>query len=151
MHIFDFFRDIFSVFGAFSRFFGCKIWFRKSCPCKRNDKYEVCPRGVWQKSLLKRPDFFLDFLPLFKILFFYLLKIHLWFLTTFLLTVCATLFSYRAYLIFVISFTRAKFLENEIYTEERVNYDKQISRQNSVNQGLLAQATEKVYKTTHWV
>ena len=29
MHIFDFFRDIFSVFGAFSRFFGCKIWFSK--------------------------------------------------------------------------------------------------------------------------
>ena len=27
MHIFDFFRDIFIVFGAFSRFFGCKIWF----------------------------------------------------------------------------------------------------------------------------
>ena len=41
MHIFDFFRDIFSVFGAFSRFFGCKIGFRKSCLCKRNDKYEV--------------------------------------------------------------------------------------------------------------
>ena len=29
MHIFDFFRDIFSVFGAFRRFFGCKIWFSK--------------------------------------------------------------------------------------------------------------------------
>ena len=29
MHIFDFFRDIFSVFRAFSRFFGCKIWFSK--------------------------------------------------------------------------------------------------------------------------
>ena len=28
-YIFDFFRDIFSVFGAFSRFFGCKIWFSK--------------------------------------------------------------------------------------------------------------------------
>ena len=28
-HIFDFFRDIFSVFGAFSLFFGCKIWFSK--------------------------------------------------------------------------------------------------------------------------
>ena len=24
MHLFDFFRDIFIVFGAFSRFFGCK-------------------------------------------------------------------------------------------------------------------------------
>ena len=29
MHIFNFFRDIFSVFGAFSRFFWCKIWFSK--------------------------------------------------------------------------------------------------------------------------
>ena len=29
-----------------------------------------------------------------------------------------------AYLIFVIFFTRAKFLENKIYTEKRVNYDK---------------------------
>ena len=28
-HIFDFFRDIYSVFGAFGRFFGCKIWFSK--------------------------------------------------------------------------------------------------------------------------
>ena len=28
------------------------------------------------------------------------------------------------YLIFVIIFTRAQFLENEIYTEKRVNYDK---------------------------
>ena len=27
MHLYDFFRDIFSVFGDFSRFFGCKIWF----------------------------------------------------------------------------------------------------------------------------
>ena len=42
MHIFDFFRDIFSVFGAFSRFLGVKFGFRKSCLCKRNDKYEVC-------------------------------------------------------------------------------------------------------------
>ena len=43
MHIYDFFRDIFSVFGDFSRFFGCKIWFSKILPeCKRNDKYEVC-------------------------------------------------------------------------------------------------------------
>ena len=42
MHIFDFFRDIFSVFGAFSRFLGVKFGFRKSCQCKRNDKYEVC-------------------------------------------------------------------------------------------------------------
>ena len=41
MHIFDFFRDIFSVFGAFSRFLGVKFGFRKSCQCKRNDEYEV--------------------------------------------------------------------------------------------------------------
>ena len=41
MHIFDFFRDIFSVFGAFSRFLGVKFGFQKSCLCKRNDKYEV--------------------------------------------------------------------------------------------------------------
>ena len=39
-----------------------------------------------------------------------------------------------AYLIFVISFTQAKFLENEIYTEKHVNYKKRILRQNSVNQ-----------------
>ena len=46
MHIFDFFRDIFSVFGAVSRFFWCKIWFfLKSCQCKRNDKYKVCLFG----------------------------------------------------------------------------------------------------------
>ena len=30
----------------------------------------------------------------------------------------------RPYLIFVIFFTQAKFLENKIYTEKRVNYDK---------------------------
>ena len=30
----------------------------------------------------------------------------------------------RSYLIFVIFFTLAKFLENKIYTEKRVNYDK---------------------------
>ena len=46
MHRFDFFRDIFSVFGAFSRFFGVKFGFRKSCQCKRNDKYEVCPLSL---------------------------------------------------------------------------------------------------------
>ena len=40
------------------------------------------------------------------------------------------------YLIFVIFFTQTRFLENKIYTEERVNYDKRISRQNSVNQDL---------------
>ena len=46
MHIFDFFRDIFSVFGAFSRFLGVKSGFRKSCLCKRNDKYEVWAHSV---------------------------------------------------------------------------------------------------------
>ena len=30
----------------------------------------------------------------------------------------------KSYLIFVIFFTQAKFLENKIYTEKRVNYDK---------------------------
>ena len=45
MHIFDFFRDIFSVLGAFSRFFGVKFGFRKSCLCIRNDKYEVWLSG----------------------------------------------------------------------------------------------------------
>ena len=29
-----------------------------------------------------------------------------------------------SYLIFVVFFTRTKFLENKIYTEKRVNYDK---------------------------
>ena len=41
------------------------------------------------------------------------------------------------YLIFVISFTRAKFLENKIYTEKRVNYDKRILQQNSVNRDFI--------------
>ena len=52
------------------------------------------------------------------------------------------------YLIFVIFFTLAKFLENRIYTEKRVNYNKQISRQNWVNQD---QPTKNVCKPTHWV
>ena len=52
-----------------------------------------------------------------------------------------------SYLIFVISFTQAKFLENEIYTEKCVNYKNRISRQNSVNQDLLGQAMKKVCKT----
>ena len=47
MHIFDFFRDIFSVFGAFSHFLGVKFGFRRSCQCKINDKYEVCIRLKW--------------------------------------------------------------------------------------------------------
>ena len=40
-------------------------------------------------------------------------------------------------------FTLAKFLENIIYTEKSVDYDERISRQNSVNQDLLGQATKK--------
>ena len=50
---------------------------------------------------------------------------------------------HRTYLIFVIFFTQTRFLENKIYTEERVNYDKRISRQNSVNRDLLDQANNK--------
>ena len=53
----------------------------------------------------------------------------------------------NSYLIFVISFTQAKFLENKIYTEKRVNYKNRILLQNSVNQDLLGQATKKVCKT----
>ena len=49
----------------------------------------------------------------------------------------------HTYLIFVIFFTQTRFLENKIYTEERVNYDKRISRQNSVNRDLLDQANNK--------
>ena len=48
-----------------------------------------------------------------------------------------------AYLIFVIFFTQTKILDRKFYTEERVNYDKRISRQNSVNCDLLAQANYK--------
>ena len=43
----------------------------------------------------------------------------------------------------VLYFTQARVLENTFYTEERVNYDKQISRQNSVNRDLLGQANYK--------
>ena len=32
LHTFDFFRNIFSVFGVFSCFFGCEIWFSKILP-----------------------------------------------------------------------------------------------------------------------
>ena len=36
-------------------FLGVKFGFRKSCLCKRNDKYEVCPRGAatgdWTSAL----------------------------------------------------------------------------------------------------
>ena len=45
-----------------------------------------------------------------------------------------------AYLIFVIFFTQTKILDRKFYTEERVNYDKPISRQNSVNCEILAKA-----------
>ena len=40
-------------------------------------------------------------------------------------------------------FTQTRIFENKIYTEERVNYDKRISRQNSVNQDLLDQVNNK--------
>ena len=51
--------------------------------------------------------------------------------------------SNTAYLIFVIFFTQAKILDRKFYTEERVIYGKRISRQNSVNCYLLAQANYK--------
>ena len=63
------------------------------------------------------------------------------------------------YLIFVIFFTQTKILDRKIYTEERVNYSKRISRLNSVNCDLMAQANYTNYtlsvklhtvcKTTH--
>ena len=56
-----------------------------------------------------------------------------------------------SYLIFVISFTQARFLENKIYTEERENYDKRISRKNSVNHDLLGQANDKDQDYTKFV
>ena len=49
----------------------------------------------------------------------------------------------RTYLIFVIFFTQTKILDRKFYTEERVIYGKRISRQNSVNCYLLAQANYK--------
>ena len=69
----------------------------------------------------------------------------------------------NTYLIFVIFFTQAKILDKKFYTEERLIYGKRISRQNSVNWYLLAQANYKYqdqnytlsvklhteYKTTH--
>ena len=57
--------------------------------------------------------------------------------------------NFTPYLIFVIFFTQAKILDRKFYTEERVNYGKQISRQNSVNCDLLAQANYTNY--THCV
>ena len=57
----------------------------------------------------------------------------------------------ETYLIFVIFFTQARFLENKIYTEERVNYDKWILRQNSVNRDLLGQANYKDQDYTKFV
>ena len=62
MHKYDFFRDIFSVFGDFSRFLGVKFGFRKSCLCKRNDKYKVCfgpdktSKPVLTKCLPEKPS-----------------------------------------------------------------------------------------------
>ena len=49
------------------------------------------------------------------------------------------------YLIFVIFFTQTKILDRKFYTEECVNYGKRISRQNSVNCDLLAQANYTNY------
>ena len=60
---------------------------------------------------------------------------------------CTDDYDNQAEVIFVISFTQAKFSENEIYTGKRVNYKKRILRQNSVNQDLLGQAMKKVCKT----
>ena len=48
-------------------------------------------------------------------------------------------------------FTQTRFLENKIYTEERVNYDKWILRQNSVNRDLLGQANYKDQDYTKFV
>ena len=53
------------------------------------------------------------------------------------------LWTWNSYLIFVIFFTQTRFLENKIYTEECVNYDKRILRQNSINWDLLDQANNK--------
>ena len=50
---------------------------------------------------------------------------------------------YHPYLIFVILFTQAKILNRKFYTKECVNYGKRISRQNSVNCDLWAQANYK--------
>ena len=50
-----------------------------------------------------------------------------------------------SYLIFVIFYTQAKILDRKFYTKERVNYGKRISRQNSVNCDLLAQANYTNY------
>ena len=55
----------------------------------------------------------------------------------------------RSYLIFVIFFTQAKILDRKFYTEERVIYGKRISRQNSVNCYLLAQANYKYQDHDH--
>ena len=54
--------------------------------------------------------------------------------------------SNNSYVIFVISFTQAKFSENEIYTEKCVNYKKWILRQNSANKNLLGKAMKKCLK-----
>ena len=59
---------------------------------------------------------------------------------------CTDDYDNQAEVIFVISFTQAKFSENEIYTEKRVNYKKWILRQNSVNQNLLGKAMKKCLK-----
>ena len=58
--------------------------------------------------------------------------VKVWPIWTGALTFMLTVDQLLAYLIFVISFTRANFLENEIYTEIRVNYKKRILLQNCI-------------------
>ena len=48
----------------------------------------------------------------------------------------------KPYLIFVIFYT-AKIFGEKIYIKNRVNYDKRISRQNTVNRDLLGKAKNK--------
>ena len=42
MHIFDFDETLLVFLVPLVDFLGVKFGFRKSCQCKRNDKYEVC-------------------------------------------------------------------------------------------------------------
>ena len=53
MHIFDFFRHILVFLVPLVVFLGVKFGFRKSCQCKRNDKYDVW-KSVKTKSLYRR-------------------------------------------------------------------------------------------------
>ena len=72
-------------------------------------------------------------------------------MVVFVQCICVSNSGSSTYLIFVIFFTQARFLENKIYTEERVNYDKRILRQNSVNRDLLGQANYKDQDYTKFV